>query len=269
MTTLDKLNRREYFLAKNKENRRAAMSEALLEYAAAIPEGPVCDPEAIDDLLTGHNIIRRLFLQRPEQIGRNNVLIKSGEPDPPILLIRSGYATRSCITAGGRRSMVDIFVPGDVCCIENAYTKYPSDEIRSIGLTRFQAVAAPIFRGLFLQPPAALRIMAIIAAARFRVERAAAMKMLDAKARICVILFDLYERLSRHGVISQPRYHLPFTQEQLGEYLGLSNVHVSRTLRRLDEDGIVHIDQRLVSIEDLNRLRECASGLPRGVPLPP
>lgn len=245
------------------------MSEALSEDATGILEGPICDPESIEDLLTGHNIIRRLFLQCPEQINRNNILIGSGEPDPPILLIRSGYAIRSCITAGGRRSIVDIFVPGDVCCVENAFTKYPSDEIRSVGLTRFQAVTASIFRGLFLQAPAALRIAAILAEARFRIERAAAMKMLDARSRICVILFDLYERLSRHGVISQPRYHLPFTQEQLGEYLGLSNVHVSRTLRHLNEDGIVDIDQRLVIIEDLDRLRECASGLPRGVPLPP
>lgn len=245
------------------------MSEALSKDVMEIPDGPICDPEAVDDLSTGHTIIRRLFLQCPEQIGRNNVLIKSGEPDPPVLLIRNGYAVRSCITAGGRRSIVDIFVAGDVCCIENAFTKYPSDEIRSIGLTRFQTVTAPVFRTLFLQAPAALRSAAIIAEARFRVERGAAMKILDARSRICVILFDLYERLSRHGVISQPRYHLPFTQEQLGEYLGLSNVHVSRTLRRLDEDGIVRVDQRLVFIEDLDSLRECAGGLPRGVQLPP
>jgi CRP/FNR family transcriptional regulator len=245
------------------------MDGILPESATDIPQDPVCAPEAIDDLLTGHNIIRRLFLQSPEQISRNNILIKSGEPDPPILLIRSGYATRSCITAGGRRSIVDIFVPGDVCCIENAFTNYPSDEVRSVGLTRFQTVTASVFRGLFQQAPAALRIAAILAEARFRVERAAAMKMLDARSRICVILFDLYERLNRHGVISQPRYHLPFTQEQLGEYLGLSNVHVSRTLRHLKTDGVVDIDQRLVMIEDLDRLRECAGGLPRGVPLPP
>ena len=245
------------------------MGEIAPEDATAIPEGPACDPEAIEDLLTGHNIIRRLFLQCTEQINRNNILINSGEPDPPILLIRSGYAIRSCITATGRRSIVDIFVPGDICCIENAFTKYPSDEIRSVGLTRFQAATASAFRELFRNAPAALRIAAILAEARFRVERAAAMKMLDARSRICVILLDLYERLRRHGVISQPRYHVPFTQEQLGEYLGLSNVHVSRTLRLLDEEGIVRIDQRLVVIEDLDRLRECASGLPRGVPLPP
>jgi CRP/FNR family transcriptional regulator, anaerobic regulatory protein len=231
-------------------------------------EHPVCNPEIIEDLLTGHNLIRRVFLQSPEQISRNNTIVRPGDPAPPVLMIRSGYAARSCITATGRRAIVDIFVPGDVCAADHAITKYPTDEIRSIGLTRFHAVTAAAFRELFSQPPAALRIMGIVAEARYRVERIAAMKALDARARICVALFDLYERLRRYGAINELRYYLPFTQEQLGEYLGLSNVHVSRTLQRLEQDRILQIDHRLVIIEDLQSLYECASGLPLAVQLP-
>ena len=244
------------------------MHDILLKDGSGIREYPICDPEAVDDLLTGHNLIRRMFLQSPEKISRNTAVVKPGEPDPPILLIRSGYAVRSCITAGGRRSIVDIFVPGDICAADHAITKYPTDEITSVGLVRFHAVAASVFRSLFLNPPAALRIMAIATEARYRIERAAAMKALDARARICVALFDLYERLSRYGATSEPQYYLPFTQEQLGDYLGLSNVHISRTLQRLEEDGIVQINRRLIMIKDIEILRECASGLPHGVSLP-
>jgi CRP-like cAMP-binding protein len=244
------------------------MNDVSSKIGMEIPEHPICDPEIVEDLLTGHNLIRRVFLQSPEQISRNNAIIKAGEPAPPVLLIRSGYAVRSCVTATGRRSIVDILVPGDVCAADHAITKYPTDEIRSVGLTRFHAITPAAFRGLFSQPQAALRIMGIVAEARYRVERAAAMKSLDARSRICVALFDLYERLSRYGSISEPRYYLPFTQEQLGDYLGLSNVHVSRTLQRLQEEGILQIDRRLVIIENLESLRECASGLPTGVQLP-
>src|SRR4051812_38514905 len=124
---------------------------------------PICDPEIVEDLLTGHNLIRRVFLQAPEQVSRNNVIVKPGDPAPPILMIRSGYAVRSCVTASGRRSIVDVFVPGDICAADHAITKYPTDEIRSVGLTRFHAVTAALFRSLFQQPPAALRIMGIVA----------------------------------------------------------------------------------------------------------
>jgi hypothetical protein len=39
-------------------------------------------------------------------------------------------------------------------------------------------------------------------------------------------------------------------------------------LQRLQEEGILQIDRRLVIIENLESLRECASGLPTGVQLP-
>lgn len=244
------------------------MNDVFSQDGTETPEHPLCDPVVVDDLLTGHNLIRRVFLQSPEQISRNTAIIKPGEADAPMLLIRSGYAVRSCITGKGRRSIVDVFVPGDVCALDHIFIKHPTDEISSVGLTRFHAVAASAGRTLLLQPPAALRMMAILAEARYRTERAAAMKALDARERICVALFDLYERLGRYGAISEPRYYLPFTQEQLGDYLGLSNVHVSRTLQRLEEERVLRIDRRLVVIENIASLHECASGLPRGVQLP-
>src|SRR3954452_8181619 len=129
------------------------MSEVAASDGMAASEHPICDPEIVEDLLTGHNLIRRVFLQSPEQISRNNVIVKPGDPAPPILLIRSGYAVRSCVTAVGRRSIVDVFVPGDVCAADHAITKYPTDEIRSIGLTRFPSISLAVFRRLFSHPP--------------------------------------------------------------------------------------------------------------------
>jgi CRP/FNR family transcriptional regulator, anaerobic regulatory protein len=110
--------------------------------------------------------------------------------------------------------------------------------------------------------------MATVAEARYRIERAAAMKMLDARARICVAVLDLHDRLRKRGVIRKPQYYWPFTQEQLGEYVGLTNVHVSRMLRDLQADGVLRIDRQSAIIEDIKILRECASGLPHGAQLP-
>src|SRR5690242_16514117 len=86
---------------------------------------------------------------------------------------------------------------------------------------------------------------------------------LDARARICVMLLDIYERLPRNGLNSGLTFNLPLTQEQMGDHLGLTLVHVNRTLRRLREQRIVLIERQTVIILDLARLRECAEGLPQ------
>jgi len=108
-----------------------------------------------------------------------------------------------------------------------------------------------------------------MAEARWRGDRlATSIGRLDAQGRISVLLLDLYDRLRRHGLISRMTYNLPLTQEQMADHLGLTLVHVNRTLRRLREERIVLVDRQVVIIMDLERLREFAQGLPQPAELP-
>src|SRR2546430_12919513 len=114
-----------------------------------------------------------------------------------------------------------------------------------------------------------LQILAVMAAGRWRGDRlATSIGRLDARGRICVLLLDLYDRLRRHGLISRMTYNLPLTQEQIADHLGLTLVHVNRTLRRLREERIVLVDRQVVIIMKLERLRQFAQGLPHP-PQPP
>jgi CRP/FNR family transcriptional regulator, anaerobic regulatory protein len=83
-----------------------------------------------------------------------------------------------------------------------------------------------------------------------------------------VLLLDLHDRLRRRGLITHPIYSLPLTQEQLADHLGLTLVHVNRTLRRLREERVVLLDRQVVIIQDLERLRAAAQGLPQPAELP-
>jgi DNA-binding transcriptional regulator LsrR (DeoR family) len=77
------------------------------------------------------------------------------------------------------------------------------------------------------------------------------------------MLLDIYERLPRNGLNSGLTFNLPLTQEQIADHLGLTLVHVNRTLRRLREERIVLIERQTVIILDLDRVRGCAEGLPQ------
>ena len=51
---------------------------------------------------------------------------------------------------------------------------------------------------------------------------------------------------------------LPLTQEHIGDALGLTSVHVNRTLRSLREDGIVALNRGTLHVIDPDRLAETA-----------
>ncbi len=48
------------------------------------------------------------------------------------------------------------------------------------------------------------------------------------------------------------------TQEQIGDAVGLTSVHVNRTLRSLVAGGVIQRDKRFVRFEDWDRIRSIA-----------
>ena len=56
------------------------------------------------------------------------------------------------------------------------------------------------------------------------------------------------------GLGERDNYELPMTQEQLADALGLTSVHVNRTLMGLREDGLISRTQRSVQIADWHEL---------------
>ena len=82
------------------------------------------------------------------------------------------------------------------------------------------------------------------------------------------MLLDIHDRLRHRDLINRPTFNLPLTQEQIADHLGLTLVHVNRTLRRLREEKIVLVERQVVIIQDIERLRELAQGLPQAAELP-
>ena len=64
--------------------------------------------------------------------------------------------------------------------------------------------------------------------------------------------------MEQAGLGTRLSYSLPVTQEQLSEALGLTPVHVNRTLQTLRADGLIRTEQRMVHIDDWDRLTTVA-----------
>jgi len=246
------------------------MPERELSHEPMPLDRPIYEPAALNDLRIGSNVIRDAFLKTTLRFaGRNTVLVPSGASEPAILLIRSGFALCSCILSSGRRAILDLFIPGDVCGLFYLFTKYPADEITAVDRIGYHALPAGEFRALLSHSKAGVSSLAMMADARYRAERLAAIiGRLDARERICVLFIDLYERLDRRKLTNGLSFHCPLTQEQIADFLGLTLVHVNRTLRRLREDGWLIMDRQTVTIREPDRLRTLVSGLPCAPDLP-
>src|SRR5215211_3218619 len=109
----------------------AAAERSLLGFRG--PNAPTGAPAIGDDLLAGGQKLRRAFLETPIRYApRDAALVRAGERNPAIILIRSGFAYRSFVLSDGRRTILDVLVPGDIAGFDNIVLAIPVAEITAL-----------------------------------------------------------------------------------------------------------------------------------------
>ena len=80
----------------------------------------------------------------------------------------------------------------------------------------------------------------------------------SAISRMAHLFCELFVKLGLVGLTDGTSYDLRLTQTDLAECLGLTSVHVNRTLKELREQGLVEFRGSRVSISDLEGLQRTA-----------
>jgi CRP-like cAMP-binding protein len=65
-------------------------------------------------------------------------------------------------------------------------------------------------------------------------------------------------RLGIVGLADNDSYDFPLTQVEIGDFLGLTSVHVNRTLQELRRTRVIESDRRRVRIVDVRKLKGIA-----------
>lgn len=175
-------------------------------------------------------------------------------------VVIDGYIYRHKLVADGGRQIVAIHLPGDFVDLQNILLDEADHNIQA--LTRATLCSFPHAEMLdlaFRHPEIgkALWRESLVEASLFR-EWIANIGRRDARARVAHLLCELAVRCEAAGLGSRQAFELPMTQEQLGDSLALTAVHVNRTLRTLEADGLIRRSKRAVMIADWRVLRAAA-----------
>jgi CRP-like cAMP-binding protein len=73
----------------------------------------------------------------------------------------------------------------------------------------------------------------------------------NAMSRTAHFLLELEERLSEYGLATGGKYECPLTQQELADILGLTTVHINRTLAELRKTEMISFKAGVVEV--LNR----------------
>ena len=204
---------------------------------------------------------KEVALGLPEHIrhvpARGDIISDGGSSDA-LSLITEGFACRYKLLDDGRRQILAFLVPGDFC------------DLRSLLLHQMDAAVAALSHCQIASIPHqrlfdAMEKHTRLALALWRetmFDAAISQQWLINVGRRCAysrlahLLCEVWFRLQTVQHAHDRFFDFPVTQTDLADALGLSVVHVNRTLQHLRADGLLNFRASVVTVLDWPRLRE-------------
>lgn len=183
---------------------------------------------------------------------RGAVLVRAGQHLDGSTLLISGLIHRFKDLSDGRRQSLEINVAGDFVDLHSFTLKRIDHDIGCLTPCRVAWAPHARIREVVAQFPHLGRLLWLnttIDAALHR-ERIMSLGARTAVERLAQLLCETAIRLRAVGLGDTGGFDLPLTQGDLAELLGLSMVHMNRTIRELRERGLATIKSRRVTIDD-------------------
>ena len=171
----------------------------------------------------------------------------------------SGFSVRHKIVAGGERQIVSIHMKGDAVDLQNSLLRTADHSVQMLTAGSIAMIARDEIERIAFERPAigkAMWIDTLVDGSIFR-EWVANVGRRDARTRIAHLLCELSLRLKIAGLGQQNNYEMPLSQEQLADAAGLTPVHVNRSIKNLEAQGLIERSSpRSITIGDWRKLAD-------------
>ncbi|MBY0520461.1 MAG: Crp/Fnr family transcriptional regulator [Sphingomonas sp.] len=192
-----------------------------------------------------------------KQFAPGQYILREGDAVRQSSFVAKGFVYRHKVVGGGGRQIVAIHLAGDFVDLQHIMLDRADHNIQALTpatLVQFPADALLALAYRFPELGKALWLESLIEAATFR-EWVVNIGRRDARARTAHLLCELATRREAAGLGARSSYELPMSQEQIGDALGLTSVHVNRTLKALEAEGVIARSKRAVTVADWEGLR--------------
>lgn len=179
-------------------------------------------------------------------------IVREGDRPQSSCLILSGFAFRHKVAGNGGRQVFSIHMKGDMADLQNSLLGTADHNLQALTHVETALIPVEAVEKVAFERPAvgmAMWYETLVEASIFR-EWTLNVGRRNARTRAAHMLCEFALRLELAGLGARDDYELPMTQEQLADALGLTSVHVNRTLMALREEGLIARSHRSVRIAD-------------------
>jgi CRP-like cAMP-binding protein len=194
------------------------------------------------------------------RVPADKVFIRAGEVLRESSILLRGWMARAKDLPNGQRQFEELHVPGDFTDLHSFTLKRLDHDVVSITASELAMVPHERLREMTERLPHLTRVywFATNLDAAVHREWTLSLGRRTAMSRMAHLFCELFVRLEVVGLTNGQSYDFPLTQNELAETLGLTSVHVNRTLQELRRMGLIEVADRRVTILDADGLKSVA-----------
>ena len=196
-----------------------------------------------------------------QALARGAAIWREDEPATDCVLLLGGWAASSVSLADGSRRLLRIHMPGDVLGLPNLVRARAPVTVVTLSDATLYRVPVATMRGMLRSNPRIAEFFFGIAQEEnlLMLDQLAAMGRASARMRVANMLIQIHARAADQNSAAGSSFHLPLTQLDVADLVGLTPVHVNRTIQQLRRDRLVEWRRTAVTVLDWYGLRKLAA----------
>lgn len=204
--------------------------------------------------------VNEMASRRIVSVDRGQDIISEGEEPRTVNLLVSGWACRYKMMEDGRRQILAFFVPGDLADLHVYILNAIDHSISAITPVKYARLAPKEFEAISDAHPKLLRALWWESLVTDSIQREwlVSVGQRDALESVAHLACELFLRLKTVGLCEGNRCEFPLTQVDIADALGMTQPHVSRTIKELNKTGVATLRSGRLEVKNLNQLKKLA-----------
>ena len=188
---------------------------------------------------------------------RNDTIWRQGDQADSMHVVKSGWMYGYSILPDGRKQVLDIYCPGDVLGLRDIVFDY---SVGAVGAAT-DAILCPFPKSamddIFVASPRIATLLYSLGMLEniVVIDRLRSVARLNARERLCHFLLQMQGRLRITNPNIGNTFSLPLTQELIANAIGLTPVHLNRTMKLLTEEGLISKNERRITLLEFELMR--------------
>jgi CRP-like cAMP-binding protein len=230
---------------------------------------PIADPR-----LPHHVLIRKLgsispltedetrhILDLPlsvKEVGSDQDIVREGDRPSECCLVIEGFTCRYKLTEEGKRQIFSFHTPGDIPDLQSLHLKVMDHSLKTLTACKVAFIPHESITELGRRCPRVADVLwrdTLVDSAIFR-EWMLGIGRRSAYTRIAHLLCEVFLRMRAVGLANGYECDFPITQTEIADALGLSTVHVNRSVQEMRAAGLIEMRRGTLTICDWDGLKK-------------